>query len=56
MKPKRKFSSFFKNLIIELEKDMYGPENHLVEVFIEFNCIKDFLIISGGIEVVSEVV
>ena len=28
---KRKFSSFFKNLVIELDKDLYGPENHLVE-------------------------
>jgi len=30
-KTKRKFSSFFKNLVIELDRDMYGPENHLVE-------------------------
>lgn len=30
-KQKRKFSSFFKNLVIELDKDLYGPENHLVE-------------------------
>lgn len=30
-KTKRKFSSFFKNLVIELDKDLYGPENHLVE-------------------------
>ncbi|KAI1707642.1 SWIB/MDM2 domain-containing protein [Ditylenchus destructor] len=29
--PKRKFSSFFKSLIIELDKDIYGPDNHLVE-------------------------
>ncbi|XP_065664935.1 SWI/SNF-related matrix-associated actin-dependent regulator of chromatin subfamily D member 1 isoform X2 [Hydra vulgaris] len=28
---KRKFSSFFKNLVIELDKSIYGPENHLVE-------------------------
>lgn len=28
---KRKFSSFFKNLVIELDRDMYGPDNHLVE-------------------------
>jgi len=30
-KGKRKFSSFFKSLVIELDKDMYGPDNHLVE-------------------------
>lgn len=30
-KSKRKFSSFFKSLVIELEKDLYGPDNHLVE-------------------------
>ncbi len=31
-KPKpRKFSSFFKSLVIELDKDLYGPDNHLVE-------------------------
>ena len=29
---KRKFSSFFKSLVIELDKDLYGPDNHLVEV------------------------
>lgn len=29
---KRKFSSFFKSLVIELDKDVYGPDNHLVEV------------------------
>lgn len=28
---KRKFSSFFKSLVIELDKDIYGPDNHLVE-------------------------
>lgn len=27
----RKFSSFFKSLVIELDKDLYGPDNHLVE-------------------------
>ncbi|GCC39024.1 hypothetical protein chiPu_0022706, partial [Chiloscyllium punctatum] len=26
-----KFSSFFKSLVIELDKDLYGPDNHLVE-------------------------
>ncbi len=31
-KQKRKFSSFFKSLVIELDKDLYGPDNHLVEV------------------------
>lgn len=30
-KAKRKFSSFFKSLVIELDKDLYGPDNHLVE-------------------------
>jgi len=30
-KPKRKFSSFFRSLVIELDKDLYGPDNHLVE-------------------------
>lgn len=33
-KQKRKFSSFFKSLVIELDKDLYGPDNHLVEVLI----------------------
>lgn len=28
---KRKFSSFFKSLVIELDRDLYGPDNHLVE-------------------------
>lgn len=31
MQVKRKFSSFFKSLVIELDKDLYGPDNHLVE-------------------------
>jgi len=30
-KVKRKFSAFFKSLVIELDKDLYGPDNHLVE-------------------------
>uniref|UniRef100_H0X215 DM2 domain-containing protein n=2 Tax=Otolemur garnettii TaxID=30611 RepID=H0X215_OTOGA len=30
-KQKRKFSSFFKSLFIELDKNLYGPDNHLVE-------------------------
>ncbi|KAF7998573.1 hypothetical protein HCN44_010981 [Aphidius gifuensis] len=30
-KVKRKFSSFFKSLVIELDKDLYGPDNHLVK-------------------------
>ncbi len=34
LKTKRKFSSFFKSLVIELDKDLYGPDNHLVEVSI----------------------
>lgn len=28
---KRKFSSFFKSLVIELDSTIYGPDNHLVE-------------------------
>lgn len=28
---KRKFSSFFQSLVIELDKEIYGPEQHLVE-------------------------
>lgn len=35
-KQKRKFSSFFKSLVIELDKDLYGPDNHLVEVRMYF--------------------
>lgn len=31
-KQKKKFSSFFKSLVIELDKELYGPDNHLVEV------------------------
>ncbi|XP_078573275.1 SWI/SNF-related matrix-associated actin-dependent regulator of chromatin subfamily D member 1-like isoform X10 [Branchiostoma floridae x Branchiostoma japonicum] len=30
-KTKRKFSSFFKSLVIELDRELYGPDNHLVE-------------------------
>uniref|UniRef100_A0A182PL36 DM2 domain-containing protein n=1 Tax=Anopheles epiroticus TaxID=199890 RepID=A0A182PL36_9DIPT len=30
-KVKRKFSSFFKSLVIELDKELYGPDNYLVE-------------------------
>lgn len=29
--PKRKFSCFFKSLVIELDRSIYGPDNHLVE-------------------------
>lgn len=28
---KRKFSSFIKNLVIELDSNIYGPDNHLIE-------------------------
>lgn len=28
---RRKFSSFFKSLVIELDSNIYGPDNHLVE-------------------------
>uniref|UniRef100_A0A0X3P664 DM2 domain-containing protein n=1 Tax=Schistocephalus solidus TaxID=70667 RepID=A0A0X3P664_SCHSO len=28
---RRKFSTFFKSLVIELDRDLYGPDNHLVE-------------------------
>ncbi|XP_035894691.1 brahma-associated protein of 60 kDa-like [Anopheles stephensi] len=31
LKMKRKFSSFFKSLVIELDKELYGPDNYLVE-------------------------
>ncbi|KAB0404039.1 hypothetical protein E2I00_016672 [Balaenoptera physalus] len=31
MKQKRKFSSSFKSLVIELDKELYGPDDHLVE-------------------------
>ena len=30
-KQRRKFSTFFKSLIIELDREIYGPDNHLVE-------------------------
>merc|ERR1712170_214385 len=30
-KQKRKFSTFFKSLVIELDKEFYGPNQHLVE-------------------------
>lgn len=30
-KSKAKFSSFFNNVVIELDKDTYGPDNHLAE-------------------------
>ena len=30
-KQKRKFSTFFKSLVIELDKERYGPNQHLVE-------------------------
>ena len=33
IKTKLKFTSFFKSIIIELDKEMYGPDNHLIEVF-----------------------
>lgn len=50
-KVKRKFSSFFKSLVIELDKDLYGPDNHLVEVFyavmwMQFDCLLRLRIIS----------
>ena len=28
-KTKLKFTSFFKNVVIELDKEAYGPDNHL---------------------------
>ena len=37
----RKFSSFFKSLVIELDKDLYGPDNHLVEVICQKHKIKN---------------
>ena len=42
-KPKRKFSSFFKSLVIELDKDLYGPDNHLVEVSVWYSVRKSSL-------------
>lgn len=30
-KTKLKFTSFFKNVVIELDKEAYGPDNHLAE-------------------------
>ncbi|KAG8507204.1 SWI/SNF-related matrix-associated actin-dependent regulator of chromatin subfamily D member 1 [Galemys pyrenaicus] len=30
-KAKRKFSSFFKSLVIELDRDLYGPDKYLIE-------------------------
>ncbi|CAI8040401.1 SWI/SNF-related matrix-associated actin-dependent regulator of chromatin subfamily D member 1 [Geodia barretti] len=30
-KTKSKFSSFFNNVVIELDKELYGPDNHLAE-------------------------
>ena len=42
-KAKRKFSSFFKSLVIELDKDLYGPDNHLVEVRIHLLFFQIFL-------------
>ncbi|OWA51577.1 SWI/SNF-related matrix-associated actin-dependent regulator of chromatin subfamily D member 1 [Hypsibius exemplaris] len=30
-KSRRKFSSFFRSLVIELDRGLYGPDNHLVE-------------------------
>lgn len=38
-KQKKKFSSFFKSLVIELDKELYGPDNHLVEVWHHFENI-----------------
>ncbi|VDD81831.1 unnamed protein product [Mesocestoides corti] len=31
LKYRRKFSTFFKSLVIELDHELYGPDNHLVE-------------------------
>lgn len=28
---KLKFSSFFRDVVIELDKEAYGPDNHLME-------------------------
>lgn len=39
-KQKRKFSSFFKSLVIELDKELYGPDNHLVEVRCAWLCCR----------------
>ena len=42
-KVKRKFSSFFKSLVIELDKDLYGPDNHLVEVPVVSRSIRSYI-------------
>ena len=26
-----KFTSFFKNIVVELDKDAFGPDNHIAE-------------------------
>jgi len=28
---KQKFSTFFKNLVVELDREVYGPDHHLAE-------------------------
>ena len=30
-KSKLKFTNFFKNLVVELDRDAYGPDSHLAE-------------------------
>ena len=30
-KSKLKFTNFFKNIVVELDRDAYGPDNHLAE-------------------------
>lgn len=46
-KTKLKFSSFFKSVVIELDKEMYGPDNHLIEVHmltLHCGCANYFLV------------
>lgn len=31
VKTKLKFTSFFKSVVVELDKEAYGPDNHLAE-------------------------
>ena len=30
-KSKLKFTNFFKNLVVELDREVYGPDSHLAE-------------------------
>ena len=43
IKSKLKFTSFFKSVIVELDKEMYGPDNHLIEVLKSCNLYDNFI-------------